>query len=301
MNTPCDDIDDSVPVSLVEPGVPRSRVWAVLIGSLLAACGGDPSGPGPTGGPGGPFSQPRSVVFASDRDGDFDIYAMYEDGSDVVQLTNLPGDEHRPRWSPDGEWIAFDHSTTSSIYRMRGDGTGLEELWGGFAPAWSPDGDEIAYSGGSTLEVRRLDGSQQRTVTFVLLGVGEMDWSRDGRIAFTAGVAGLLPSSWEVALIDADADRGTGTLWAIAGGPSWSPDGTRLAVAIPDIRVWDVPATGATPLMLGYASNGSTAWSSAGNELIISSSDDIHRIALDGGTPVQLTMDAAHDWEPDWR
>ena len=40
------------------------------------------------------------IAFASDRDGDYDIYTMDADGSDVAQVTNLPGDEEFPDWQP---------------------------------------------------------------------------------------------------------------------------------------------------------------------------------------------------------
>jgi TolB protein len=41
------------------------------------------------------------VVFASDRDGDYDLYIAKADGSDEPQrLTNYPGDERSPDWQP---------------------------------------------------------------------------------------------------------------------------------------------------------------------------------------------------------
>jgi Tol biopolymer transport system component len=40
------------------------------------------------------------ITFASDRDGDLDIYTMDADGSDVTQVTNLPGNEQFPDWQP---------------------------------------------------------------------------------------------------------------------------------------------------------------------------------------------------------
>jgi TolB protein len=41
------------------------------------------------------------IVFYSDMDGgDYDIYTVDADGSDVAQVTNLPGDEISPDWQP---------------------------------------------------------------------------------------------------------------------------------------------------------------------------------------------------------
>jgi Tol biopolymer transport system component/DNA-binding winged helix-turn-helix (wHTH) protein len=52
-------------------------------------------------------------------------------------LTSPPQDhgDYRPRWSPDGAWIAFtrvEGRYQSSVYRMRADGSGLTRVW---APA----------------------------------------------------------------------------------------------------------------------------------------------------------------------
>jgi Tol biopolymer transport system component len=41
------------------------------------------------------------IVFSSDRDGgDYDLYTMDTDGTDVAQVMNLPGDECCPDWQP---------------------------------------------------------------------------------------------------------------------------------------------------------------------------------------------------------
>lgn len=40
------------------------------------------------------------IVFESDLDGDYDLYVMDADGTDVRQLTDLAGDEQDPDWQP---------------------------------------------------------------------------------------------------------------------------------------------------------------------------------------------------------
>jgi Tol biopolymer transport system component len=52
-------------------------------------------------------SMPYTIAFDSDRDGNREVYRMAPDGSDTVNLTNDPGDDTGPDWSPDASQIAF--------------------------------------------------------------------------------------------------------------------------------------------------------------------------------------------------
>jgi TolB protein len=40
------------------------------------------------------------IAFASDRDGDWEVYAMNADGTDQTNLTENPADDYDPAWSP---------------------------------------------------------------------------------------------------------------------------------------------------------------------------------------------------------
>jgi tricorn protease len=49
----------------------------------------------------------RYVAFASDRDGDFEIYAANVFTGETEQVTNIRGVDRQPAWSPDGRWISY--------------------------------------------------------------------------------------------------------------------------------------------------------------------------------------------------
>jgi Tol biopolymer transport system component len=116
-----------------------------------------------------------SLAFNSDRDGDFDIYVMDLNGCDLVQVTNDPGNDFNPAWSPDGRLLAFnsDRSGDFEVYvvsaaggapRRLTDSPGVDSV-----VAFSPNGRWLAFessrTGNADVFLMRPDGSDQRNVT----------------------------------------------------------------------------------------------------------------------------------------
>ncbi|HVP45724.1 MAG TPA: hypothetical protein VMT32_04045 [Bryobacteraceae bacterium] len=108
-----------------------------------------------------PMWSPRGdlIVFCSFRDGDFDLFTIRPDGTDVKKLTNSHGNDAHPAWSPDGNWILFSSSRKGfkdealvdewgpqpygDLYMMHTDGTDLRQLTDNqfeeATPAWKPE------------------------------------------------------------------------------------------------------------------------------------------------------------------
>ena len=143
---------------------------AGIVGPDAASSGGDGaamSGPmidGGLDGDGGPLDAGAPIahgriVFHAQRGGDMEVFTMAVDGTDVRRLTNAPGRDLEPSWSPDGRSIVFvsgrnAHLTSSSnstqLFLMNADGsepravTPIDDhiLIG---PRFTPDGQWIVF------------------------------------------------------------------------------------------------------------------------------------------------------------
>jgi len=137
----------------------------------------------------------RRLAFASDRDGNHDIYVMNRDGSDIQRLTATAGSgKHswNPSWSPEGRYIAFDSNLTGSdeIYLVEVATRKISRLTitpqegsGSWTPEWFPDGRSLVFtsnrSGKDEHYTMSLDGSAVRPLR--LDGIGRPRMSPDGK------------------------------------------------------------------------------------------------------------------------
>ena len=111
-------------------------------------------------------------------------------GAKIARLTNHPGIDTTPRYSPDGERVAFvsDRSGSPQIYLM--DANGLDKrrltIAGTYntSPAWHPGGRHLAYTarrGGFQIDVLNLETHQIRRLTRGPGDNEEPSFSPDGR------------------------------------------------------------------------------------------------------------------------
>ena len=90
---------------------------------------------------------------------------MNANGTDTTNVSNDPGVDAWPAWSPDGSKIAFSSTRNgdTELYVMNADGTdqtpitnmryfasvapaGRVLVWSAICPDWSPDGNKIAFA-----------------------------------------------------------------------------------------------------------------------------------------------------------
>ena len=254
-----------------------------------------------------------ALVYVRGSDVTAELYVVSAVGGVGQQLTNSPGWDGDPAWSPDHSKIAFatDRDGNREIYVMNSDGTNPVRLTNegaaDYGPAWSPDGGRIAFvserTGISHIYSMNADGSDQTLLTNDTHPDREPDWSPDGkRIAFQrenwdwdhpGGIYAMDASGGNVTQLTAN-PRGD---WQ----PAWSPDGRKIAYArvtyyTTDIYIRDVDGTGNTPLTqnFDYASNPS--WSPDGLNLVFSSvvgdasgnDSEIIMVGYDGSRPASF-------------
>jgi len=152
------------------------------------------------------------LVYTGGRNKEFDIYKIPSDGSgSEVRLTDTPGLDDGPEYSPDGKYIYFNSirgGATMQIWRMTADGKNPEQITNDDLNNWfphiSPDGRSIAfisfpkhidpsdhpYYKRVYLRLLPVDGGTPKVIAYVYGGQGTINvpsWSPDGRmIAFVS-------------------------------------------------------------------------------------------------------------------
>jgi TolB protein len=239
----------------------RSCLIAVIAG--LGACAA------PTDPPAGSYSDQFGqwapdgrIVFGSDRAGDPEIY-LARIGGCARRLTQTPGRDAHPAFSPDGQTIVFQsprNEGDTRLFTMKPDGSEQRELipTKGFCgvPVYAPDGKRIALMCAASMTgigtaanpwrifLVDADGKNLRQITDGPGNDQAPNWSPDGKSLVFYSDRSRSDQLYRM-------DVASGTAQALTGGPgksktgSYSPDGKSIVFMSDRDGAWNVWAMAA--------------------------------------------------------
>jgi TolB protein len=253
-----------------------------------------------------------------------EVAVVDADGSGLRVLTHDKITEVSPRWSPDGQEIAYIRPDDDNVqvWLMAADGTHQRplthlrkgQLWGSTVMSsldWSPDGRQIVFAAfrpgkAGTTQLYLADartGAAKlllRTYLGVASGVDGPVWSPDGRwIAFTSLTR---HGPYQIDLFSTR----TRHVHRLRQGmdPAWSPDSRRIAFNGDRGMIHVMNADGTHPRSLDrYGANPS--WSADGRWIVFQSTAENENLAevRPDGTGFHLISHLTTKWlelEPDW-
>ncbi|WP_394748928.1 DUF5050 domain-containing protein [Spongiimicrobium salis] len=256
-----------------------------------------------------------TIAYTSKESGNGEIYLTDAEAKSKIKITDYPGNDGYPAWSPDGKRIAsyayHDGRKTWSIHTMNSDGTNRKRLtfvknkWDS-APAWSADGKKIAFGRGYRNEkgvwteeiwIMNADGSEQTQIK--PLNGGSPYFTQDGRIVFHSKT-----QTSEICIANTD---GTNLIQLTQNNaedwhPEVSPDGKEIVFMSNrdgnhEIYIMNIDGSDQKRLTFNDVRDSTPSWSPDGSQIIFTSHDihenaHVYKINKDGSSLKKLIPNA---------
>ena len=252
-------------------------------------------------------------------------------GPDPVNLTNNPGGDFEPIWSPDGKYIAFYSDRNPSgkcrykIFTMKSDGSDQTKLPGSecdFRPVFSPDGKKLAFDsardGNHEIYTVNVDGTDLKRLTRSESYDSSPRWSADGKmIVYFSGNSQSIYKDSDIYIMNADGSDPRNLTNSKGGGetyPFFSPDGKRIAFTSyrdgnAEIYIMDADGSDQRRLTNNPARDDNARWSPDGAIINFGTNRDgnyeVYTMNADGSEKQNVTSHPSNDvdmsWSPDGR
>lgn len=275
-----------------------------------------------------PPTAPGRIAFISNRTGNWDIFTMAPDGSDLVNVTSHEAGDHYPNWIAGGQRLAFrsqrgredggwdrwevDADGTDAEYVPMSERLGRPEF--GTFPEVHPSGSYVVYAaereGEQELYLSRFDGGGERPLAHAPGLDYRPLWSPDGgRVLFVSERDG----NPELYVVGADGSN----LQRLTESPGidryarWSPDGAWIVYASDadtgdSLELYLMRADGSELRRLteNDAEDGEPCWSPDGRFVVFRSNAsgdaEVCVVEVATGEITNLTNDPGYDAEPVW-
>ena len=241
---------------------------------------------------------------------DTDIWMAPIDGGEALRLTTSERSESRPRWSPDGRWLAFlsgRHGGSTQVWllpRRGGEAQRLTDIEQGVSGMeWSPDSSRLALlvQDPEEAEEESAEGGDEATEATTGGGEGSNEDERPrpivvDRLQFKADGAGYLDERRTHVYVFDIAGKSMFQLTHGPyddGSPVWSPGGESIAFV--SNRTDEPDANDNTDVFLVAAEEGAeprrlTEWIGA-DDAPVFTPDGRHIVYSQGGDPADVWYD----------
>jgi Tol biopolymer transport system component len=275
----------------------------------------------------------RTLVFFAYREGGYDIWQVNKDGSNQKKLTWGAYDDREPIWSNDGTRIAFSSDrgdalgSDYNIWILDTRNGELRQITKGdsedFMPSWSPNDDEIVFASSrdnyeSIWSMNVRTGGERRVRTVKGARLDAPSWGRGGLLYHV--------TEGQRTRYEMEGKPVTGDENVFAFRASWASPAEYLYVSDGKIRrrsvaglpMQTVEFTATMPVTVAssqYARKSRDFTSTTprktlglvrpvispdGTQIAFAALGDIYVMPVTGGTPTNLTQDAALDTDPAW-
>ncbi len=235
------------------------------------------------------------LVFQSNKSGDWVLYTMNADGSDVAALTEDQFRSVGPVWSPDGTLILYvsnNEDEWEDLWVVHPDGTGKRNVTNTLSvneshPHWRPEGRRIIFNATTDVTVEgneevyemNLTGSDLRKLTTYDGWDTYASVSPDGarivwRRVLTTGESWREGWNSEIFVMNRDgtAIRNLSRHPSFDGYPTWSPDGAHILFSSDrsgtlQLHVMDADGTNVQRLIESSGEDVRPSWSSDGTRI----------------------------------
>jgi len=255
-------------------------------------------------------AEDQLIVFSSNRGGEWSIWSVKPNGSEIRQMTR-PGQDQQdvdPAFCADGSRILFTSTRggTAGLWIIDRDGENAKRLCDGDQGAWSPDGKEIVCRRGGKLVRRELTSGKEKVISPA--GWDKCSgpaWSPDGK-----SIAFALLGDQANAIYVMPADGGEAKkIYDKQGAcqPKWSPDGKSLVYET-ETHICTINPNGTKNRLITYYGGVQRfgRFSPDGTKIVFCQAAspegpwELYMVPAAGGAARKLT-EGGSDMYPDWK